>query len=342
MPHSSSLPERALRRNLSLELCKLIAACFVVFIHVPFPAPAGELVLCLARFAVPMFFAISGWYSYRAEAGKLLRRMGHVLLLELAGIAIALLWQALSAEYTGWNAAQALLAALPGKDSLRLWLLLNDDPFSGHLWYLSASAFCYGVVWIYTRTAAGKWGWRPAYVLGLLLLCGHFAMSELSRFTGLTVFFKIPRSGAFFGLPMFLMGRFLRQHRDHLLRRLNTAALVVLFLLGTGLSIAEWKCFGVWDLYMGLLLSVPALLLLTCRHPGVPRPLEKAAARWGSLSTGIYLIHLVVRDGYQTFSRQHTPWLQPLAVLALSIAAVLVWNGLLSLVRILFSKIKKE
>ena len=84
MPLSSSPPERTARRNLTLELCKLIAACFVVFIHVPFPAPAGEWVLCLARFAVPMFFAISGWYSYGAAPNKLLHRMVRVLALELA------------------------------------------------------------------------------------------------------------------------------------------------------------------------------------------------------------------------------------------------------------------
>lgn len=343
MPHSSAAPERTARRNLSLELCKLIAACFVVFIHVPFPAPAGEFVLCLARFAVPMFFAISGWYSYGAAPDKLLRRMCHVLALELTGIAIALLWRAVAAVYTGWDPVQALMSALPGRDALKLWLLISDDPFSGHLWYLSASAFSYGILWIYTRSGCVKWGYRPLYVLGGILLAAHFAMGELCRYTGIQVFYKIPRSGIFFGLPMFLMGLFLRQHRDALLQKCNSTRLGLLFLFGTVLSIAEWKYFGVFDLYMGLLLSVPAVLLLTCRHPGVPRQLEKAAALCGSISTGIYLIHIAVYNGCQTFFPWRAEsWLQPLLVLGVSLAAATVWKCLISCVSFLRVKLKKE
>ena len=350
MPLSSSPPERTARRNLTLELCKLIAACFVVFIHVPFPAPAGEWVLCLARFAVPMFFAISGWYSYGAAPNKLLHRMVRVLALELVGIAISLLFRAISAVYTGWDPIQALLSALPGREAMKLWLLLSDDPFSGHLWYLSASAFSYGILWLYTRSGCRKWGYIPLYVLGAILLAAHFAMGELCRYTGLRVLFKIPRSGFFFGLPMFLMGMFLRQYRDRLLRKGNTPALVLLLVLGTGMSLAEWKFFGVYDLYMGLLISVPAVLLLTGRHPGVPRGLEKAAALCGSISTGIYLIHITVRDGYQAFFQWRLephmgasePWLQPLIILFVSLAAAALWKCLVSCCSCLFVQRKKE
>lgn len=329
---TTTAPKR--QRNLSLEVCKLVASFFVVFIHVPFPWPAGEFVLCLARFAVPMFFAISGWYSYRADAGKLLRRMGHVLLLELTGIVIMELWWAFAAVYTGWNALDALKQSLPNGESLKLWLFFNEDPFGGQLWYLSASAFSYAVLWLYTRLGLSRNGYRPLYILGLILLCSHFAMGELSRFTGLTVFFKIPRSGLFYGLPMFLMGLFLREHRDVLLEKLKTSRLVLLMILGTGMSLAEWKYFGVYDLYLGLLVNVPALLLLTCRHPGVPRWMEVPAALCAPLSTAVYLVHMAGHDIYLGFFQWRVeqyfgaaePWLQPLGVLALSFGAALVWT----------------
>jgi len=329
------------KRNLSLEVCKLIAACFVVFIHVPFPWPAGEFVLCLARFAVPLFFAISGWYSYRTDAGKLLRRMGHVLLLELTGIVIMELWRAFAAEYTGWNAPDALRESLPDAAALKLWLLFNEDPFGGQLWYLSASAFSYGVLWLCTKLGVTRRGYRPLYILGLILLCSHLAMGELSRFTGLSVYFKIPRSGLFYGLPMFLMGLFLREHRDALLERLKTPWLVLLVFLGTGMSLAEWKTFGVYDLYLGLLLTVSGLLLLTCRYPGVPRWMTVPAVLCGPISTAVYLVHMAGHDIYLGFFRWRVeqyfgaaePWLQPLAVLALSLAAALAWQSGLWLLR---------
>ena len=58
-------------RNGIVSAYKLIAACAVVFIHFPFPGAFGKWVDCLARFAVPLFFAISGYYAYRVDAGRL-------------------------------------------------------------------------------------------------------------------------------------------------------------------------------------------------------------------------------------------------------------------------------
>ena len=53
-------------RNLSLECFKLLAACFVVFLHIPFPGTFGQLTVCLSRFAVPLFFAVSyQWMNLR-------------------------------------------------------------------------------------------------------------------------------------------------------------------------------------------------------------------------------------------------------------------------------------
>ena len=77
------------KRNETLECCRILAAVFVVFLHVPFPGLMGRTVNCLARFAVPLFFAISGWFSYGAKPEKLLRRMGKILLLEAVGIGLA-------------------------------------------------------------------------------------------------------------------------------------------------------------------------------------------------------------------------------------------------------------
>ena len=51
------------RQNYKLDLFKCIAAYCVVLIHVPFPGMVGNAANCLARFAVPLFFLVSGYYS---------------------------------------------------------------------------------------------------------------------------------------------------------------------------------------------------------------------------------------------------------------------------------------
>lgn len=54
-------------RNSSLDLVKGIACVFVVFMHCEFPGRLGILVQCVARFCVPFFFMVSGYFCYREE-----------------------------------------------------------------------------------------------------------------------------------------------------------------------------------------------------------------------------------------------------------------------------------
>lgn len=322
------------QRNLTLEICKLIAACFVVFAHSPFPGRFGEIIQGLAHCAVPLFFAISGWYSYRVSVNKLLRRMGHVLLLELVGICLLKLWSVFAAFYTGQDLLAALMPTLPSVGGLGAWLLWLEDPFESHLWYLSASAFCYGVFVLYDRLLR-RHGYAPMYLVCGILLCANLAMDELSCYTGLNVHFKVPRNGLFLGLPMFSLGLLLREYREQLLARLGTRHLLILLVLGIGMSAAECSRFGSRSVYLGTLPLITGLLLLTSRHPGVPRWMERAAVCCGPLSAVIYLVHLVICDVYlgfvqwrmQQYFGRAEPWIHPLAVLAAAAAIGMVWQA---------------
>lgn len=51
------------QRNQAMECFKMIAAVLVVILHVPFPGKWGGIVTCLANFAVPVFFAITGYFN---------------------------------------------------------------------------------------------------------------------------------------------------------------------------------------------------------------------------------------------------------------------------------------
>lgn len=57
-------------RNKNLDAVKAVAACFVVFIHVGFPGETGQIIKVIARFAVPFFFMISGYFCYYAEKSR--------------------------------------------------------------------------------------------------------------------------------------------------------------------------------------------------------------------------------------------------------------------------------
>lgn len=314
-------------RNLSLECCKLIAACFVVFLHIPFPGIFGEWVLCLSRFAVPLFFAVSGWFSYGASGEKLKKRFLHILLLELAGDILYVSWRCVRDCLAGESLLWCLRYQIPDLQALKMWLFWNVDPFAGHLWYLSATCLCYLALWIFTRL--GKKEYKPLYLTGFFLLLGCFVMGEFSQFTGIRVDYRICRSGLFTGLPVFLLGLFLREHRE----KLCTRGLPLL-ISGVIASLLEWKLFGGHDLYIGSVLTAAGILLLTFRYPLVPGWLQKSAAAFGSISTTVYLIHLLLQDVYSNFFLHSAqmqlgpaePWLRPVLILGASLTIGLCWN----------------
>ena len=70
-----------MQRNNTLELLKVFAAYMVVFIHVIFSGYVGTAIETLARFAVPFFFVISGFYSYGISTQKIKKRIKKILIL---------------------------------------------------------------------------------------------------------------------------------------------------------------------------------------------------------------------------------------------------------------------
>ena len=83
-------------RNRSIDALRAIACAFVLFVHCPFPGVFGVLVSALARFAVPFFLMVSGYYCWRntdgamlAAAKKQLRSTAKLTLIGTAFYAIA-------------------------------------------------------------------------------------------------------------------------------------------------------------------------------------------------------------------------------------------------------------
>ena len=73
-------------RNRTLDMVKAICAYAVVLLHVHFPGNAGIIANVLARFAVPVFFMVSGYFCFRGDDTEFIRtgkKIRHVLKLML-------------------------------------------------------------------------------------------------------------------------------------------------------------------------------------------------------------------------------------------------------------------
>lgn len=126
-------------RNQSMECCKMIAAILVVFLHVEFPGTIDGFVKCFSCFAVPMFFAISGYFNYGANQKQLSRRLKHLLQLYLIAILANLVWGCFATEYNGGSTIAFLRTYLPDLGEWAKWLFFQLDPRMGQLWYLTSA-----------------------------------------------------------------------------------------------------------------------------------------------------------------------------------------------------------
>lgn len=292
-------------RNQSMDCCKLLGAIFVVFIHVPLPGSLGMVLSTMGRFAVPIFFAISGYYSYRIGERKLKKRFAHILWLNVAATGVMLLWDCTDAWLKGEYVLYYLRKRLTlSPEELVRWAVLQINPFGGHLWYLTAVLLCYGALWLYHRLYREKEvNYTPLYILSAGLLLFNVAVGEIARGMGLQISNKLVRNFWFFGLPMFTMGLFIRQYQNKLFSycRQKSWILAALVLLGEGLSILQRFTMGSWDFPVGMLLTAPALMLLIAsyptltNHPGA----TKVISLFGDMATWIYILHLVFLAVYE-------------------------------------------
>lgn len=62
-------------RNSTLNALKGIACFSVIMLHCAFPGMVGKIIYGIARFAVPMFFAISGYYVYSCNSKDVIQRL---------------------------------------------------------------------------------------------------------------------------------------------------------------------------------------------------------------------------------------------------------------------------
>lgn len=324
-------------RNQTFECMKLLASMFVVFIHFKFPGRLGELMTCLARFAVPLFFSISGYYSYRTKSSCLMRRILHLLMLNGFGILIYFAWNAFSMLYLGTDVPETTWLRTY---HISLWLTMGVDPYWGYLWFLPSLALAYGILWGYTRLYEDHPSdFRPIYTAGFILMILLLTYAEFYPANNSAVHYFTYRNGFFFALPFLALGMFLRERQEQIVRAFGlTPKKLVWMILGTmAISVVEWHGIGACEIYLGTMLAVPALVLLAAIHPTITN--RPVAARMlsvlGPVSAGVYLLHMAVIKAYIPFVRWRIvrivgnlePYCSPIVVALLSIlaSAFCVW-----------------
>ena len=323
-------------RNVAVSALKLIASIFVVFIHAPFPGDFGSFVNCAAKFAVPVFFCISGYYAYRVSADRLVPRLKKMGLLALVGYSLGLIWKCCYMGLVQNKSVQKYLTRLLSAKNLSRIILMEKDPIVGHLWYLSVMLVIYIVFILYTRfwKKPEEINYKPLYQTAA---CGFlFFIAFSMKFPGvkLTTSELLHRNSLFFGFPMFALGLFLAEYGDRIVTQyaLNGKKAVALIALGLALSLLQWNGIAKTSMPVGMLPVVIVLVLgatRTGRSAVTPR--GDALCRCAeTTSMVVYLSHRLIHDIISSLWKKSALYsnkaLYPLFIVAVSVAlGVCVW-----------------
>lgn len=329
-------------RNQSIECARMIAAFFVLFIHCPFPGRLGKLITSVARFAVPMFFLISGYFSYKVGRKKLAGRVRRMLWLNLAATALYILKRYLLESQFSWGFREAVWELAPGKTDLLRWLLLSFNPYAEHLWYLAAIFTCYGLLFLYVSFFDDeKIRYQPLYGFCAWLFSLQFLLGEMGPMAGLSVEYVLIRNALLPGLPLFTLGIFLREYGPRLRDKfsLSDGRLLCIALLGLGYSLYFRTDLRGTETPSGMVIAAAALLLMMADHPRLPvSPWfgRVCISKFGFLSAAVYIVHpffdIFYEPVFGTLAGKlfggAAPMLRPIVILAVSLASSAVLEHL--------------
>lgn len=281
-------------RNRVLDAAKASAAYFVILLHIHFPGTAGDIVNALARFAVPLFFMVSGYFCY-SEKGDICKKLpgkfGHILQLTMGSLFFYIIWGCVRRSLRGEDSFQWLKSLLQQKYVKEFILYNNTSPVKFHLWFLAALLYCYliflAVEHFQLQIVAG--------ILIPLLLAGNFYFGEGAAWRGTAFRTMIYRNWLFTGMPFFMMGYWIHRWEPGIGKKIRTGYLYPGMLCGMILTIMEYYRAGKQELFMGSVIFVLCLFMwcISDRDRVVPEWLADMGRKDAFL---IYLLHPAVWD----------------------------------------------
>lgn len=273
-------------KNMTLELLKLLAAYMVVFIHVPFSGNLDIVMDALARFAVPFFFLVSGFFSCDLPLSKIRKRMKHILVLILISVVSYTLFQVVI-RMSATDIAAYFQQYLTFKTIIRFFVF-NGSVCSGHLWYLYAILYVYAILYLTILLKIDK---KIVYVISFSLLGLNLLLGEGLSIFGIAIPTMLIRNFALTGVPFFALGMFAKENENKL-RDIPNYISVIFAAIGILETVFSRYFWGSKEFYLGSLFILFAIVILFIKNQNVQYP--KFFVYVAGCSTYIYIFHIML------------------------------------------------
>ena len=295
----------------NIDILKSICAFLIVCIHVPFPGEIGSYITALSRIAVPVFFMITGFfYSDVVKKSRITRQIKKIFILMIEANLVYFVWKWF---FTAVTMDTDFLSTIFTAKNLLKFVLFNDSPLNGHLWYLGAILYVLIINSFVEHLNLSKvLYWLTSVLLIMDLLLGKYSLVLLNR----EFPYILVRNFLFVSIPYFCIGRMIREGFGQRANRRTLALLILLFSLTT--CIERFILVGVAmnptrDHYISSTLLAIAVFLFVLRC-GAESTAEVSGGT-GNVEEPVNLDKNIVGGGYwladllATIGRKYSTWL---------------------------------
>ena len=256
-------------RKDSFDVVKCFAAFFVVQLHT-IPATVCPLLNVIARLAVPLFFLITGYYyTSIVEKGKYGVQLKKIFLLAIASSLFFWIYYGCMALKN--NVFYQWFMDTFNSISILNWVLINDTPGIGHLWYLYAMLYSFIAIYVIDKLSEGCKG------------------SPYSWY----------RNWAFMVVPYILLGRIIFEYKEMLIYKLGGVKIVYFIPAATIGLLGEYKLYEIVgmdpirDHYVFIILMSGILFILALQYPYFGKG-SVVAIIGREYSVFIYILHIFI------------------------------------------------
>ena len=283
-----------------LDILKFIASLFIVLIHVPLPGMTGAVLSGVARFGVPLFFMVSGYFSYKVienkDYNKIRKRIIHLVKIFI----ISFLCYAVGYIVLNHSLYNDEWFVLLKDVSTYLKILLFNFPFAQefvHLWFILALIYVYAVLILVLKLHLERFIKFTPVIIIITALFFNVVLGKLA----VEVTPMLGRNFLMMGLPLFSIGYLVKKYGNDIKKpkQLIIAGLIS----GIVLFTFEFKFLcNNSELYLGMVLVAVSLFAACVYFDKSSMNKVRLIGYLGDISLYVYILHnLVNRIVYYVF-----------------------------------------
>lgn len=288
------------KQNYCLNFIKGIACFGILYMHTSYDCLFSSLMSCLVRFAVLIFFMISGYYCYNDDRKivrqKLPGKMKHIAKLSLFSTVLYIVWDAVIYPILFKGGVQSIdlisyFSRTITAKKMILFVFFNQAIYGGVLWFLFALLYCYIILFL-----VNKYDWyKASYILVPILILIHLLTRGFIQYFQLideTVNIAYYRNFIFMGFPFFMLGNLIHKYESKLVYRISNKKLIFLIFAGIAMSCFE-RLLVVLELFTGTVIATTCMFIFAIKNPEKKIiPIIETIGRKYSLI--IYITHPIV------------------------------------------------